>query len=73
LGVAALCREAGVPCVALAGAIEDVDGLMGNEGLTAAFSICNRPMTLEDSMARAAKLLSDAAANLLRAAKSCNA
>jgi glycerate kinase len=73
LGVAALCREAGVPCVALAGAIEDADGLMGNEGLTAAFSICNRPMTLEDSMARAAKLLSDAAANLLRAAKSCNA
>jgi glycerate kinase len=72
-GVAAACREAGVPCVAIAGAIEDADRLMGTDGLTAAFSICNQPMTLEDSMARAAELLSHAAANVLRVAQSCNA
>jgi glycerate kinase len=72
-GVAAACREAGVPCVALAGAIENADRLLGRDGLTAAFSICNRPMTLEDSMARAAGLLSDAAAGVLRVARSCDA
>jgi glycerate kinase len=71
-GVAAACREASVPCIALTGAIEDAERVLGRDGLTAAFSICNQPMSLEDSMARAAELLSDAAASVLRVARSCN-
>jgi glycerate kinase len=66
VGVARLCKEIGVPCVALAGAIgEGADAALG-EGLTAYFPIADRPMTLEQSTHDAARLLSQAAANVMR-------
>jgi glycerate kinase len=64
-GVAAACREAGVPCVALAGACDCEPTKLRAAGVTAAFSIINRPMTLEEAMRDAAPLLRGAAANVM--------
>ncbi|HSV16374.1 MAG TPA: glycerate kinase [Tepidisphaeraceae bacterium] len=69
-GVARLCRELGVPCIALAGSIGDGAEQMISEGLTAHFSICDRPMTMNESCRDARTLLSRVAANVMRAARS---
>ncbi len=66
VGVARVCKEMNVPCVALAGAIAPGAEQAIAEGLTAYFSICDRPMTLDESVGEAAGLLSAAAANLGR-------
>jgi glycerate kinase len=66
VGVARLCKELGVPCVALAGAIGDGADAARDEGLTAYFSVADRPMTLEESTRDAARLLAQAAANVKR-------
>jgi glycerate kinase len=64
-GVAQACRDAGVPCVAIAGGVED--GLdCAALGLAGAFSICNRPMTLEQAVANADKLLQQTAESVVR-------
>jgi glycerate kinase len=65
-GVARLCREAGVPCIALAGSIGDGADRLLSEGLTAYFSICDRPMTLDEACRDVRPLLTRAAANALR-------
>jgi glycerate 2-kinase len=67
-GVAAICRELNVPCIALAGSIEGIEELLGYGGLTAAFSICDRPMSLAESIEKARPLLFRAAANVVRLA-----
>lgn len=56
IGIARACRDAGVPCVCIAGTVEDVKGA-ADEGIVASFSICDRPITLDDSIANAAALL----------------
>lgn len=63
-GVAALANKYHKPVIALCGTI-DVD-LESTDaaGLTAAFSIINKPMNLEDAVAQAETLLMDAAFNL---------
>jgi glycerate kinase len=64
-GVAKVCRDAGVPCVAIAGGVED--GLdCAALGLAGAFSICNRPMTLEQAIANAPELLQQTAESVVR-------
>jgi len=66
IGVSRLCQEAGVPCIALAGAIApDMHAAVGH-GLTAWFSICDGPMTMEHAIADAPRFLSHSAANVLR-------
>ena len=65
-GVARLCRELGVPCLAIAGSIGDQAEKMMAEGLTAYFGICNRPMTLDEAMRNAPDLLATTAANVFR-------
>ncbi len=65
-GVARLCREMGVPCIAIAGSIGDQAEKMMAEGLTAYFGICNRPMTLDEAMRNAPDLLVTTAANVFR-------
>jgi glycerate kinase len=65
IGVARLCREMGVPCVALAGSLgSGLDGAR-KEGLAAWFSICDRPMALADAMREAPLLLARSAENVL--------
>jgi glycerate 2-kinase len=65
-GVARICRDAGVPCVALVGSIGDGAERMHDEGVTAYFSICDRPMGLEEACGDVKRLLEDSAENSLR-------
>lgn len=65
-GVARLCRSAGVPCVALAGAVRGDFSSLYDHGLTAAFAIADGPMTLEESQCRARELLARAADAVVR-------
>jgi glycerate kinase len=66
VGVARLCKEAGVPCVALVGAIGEGADRALSEGISAYASICDRPMTLEESMLDAPRLLASAAEGVVR-------
>jgi len=66
IGVARLCKAAGIPCIALGGSVDpDTEAALA-EGLTAWFSICDGPMTLEQAMADAPGLLARSAANAFR-------
>jgi glycerate kinase len=66
IGVARLCKAAGVPCIALGGSIDrDMEAAIA-EGLTAWFSICDGPMTLEEAMGGSQGLLARSAANVFR-------
>lgn len=66
LGVARLCRDLGVPCIALAGALgDDLDALHA-QGLTAWFSICDRPMELSQAIAAAPRLLANLARQVVQ-------
>jgi glycerate kinase len=71
IGVARLCREAGVPCIALVGSAGPRADHAIAEGLTAWFSIADGPMSEQQSVQSAPRLLAQAAANVLRL-KLCN-
>jgi glycerate kinase len=66
VGVARVAREVACPTIALAGALgpgaEDVLA----EGIDAIFSLCNRPMPLDEALADAARLLESASAQAVR-------
>jgi glycerate kinase len=64
--VAALARQQGAPVVALAGSVIASQMELDALGIAAALSICDGPLTLEESMARAASLLESAAARAMR-------
>jgi glycerate kinase len=65
MGVARLCKQMGVPCVALAGSIEGNLEALRPLGLDAWFSICPAPITLDEAIKQATHLLQNAAANVL--------
>ncbi len=67
--VARACREAGVPCVALAGTVEQGAEAVLERGLSAYFGICDGPMVMEEAMRRAGELLRGTAANVMRVAR----
>lgn len=67
-GVCRRSKAAGVPVVALTGAIESGVAELIGQGMTACFSICNAPMTQKEAQARAFELLSALAFNVVRAA-----
>ena len=66
IAVARLCRDAGVPCVVLAGSLGEGLDDAHTEGVTAAFSIIDRPSTLNDASERAAELLQRSTEQVLR-------
>jgi glycerate 2-kinase len=67
VGVAKLCKDVGIPCIAIAGAV-DLAAREKLRGLfSACFSICNGPMDLDESMRRAAELLTFTGMNVLKA------
>jgi glycerate kinase len=66
VSVARLCRELNVPCVALAGAVDDGADAALAEGVTSYFSICDRPMPVDDAIRDAARLLEDTSHRVLR-------
>ena len=65
-GVAALAARHRVPAIAIAGALEPGYETLHDEGLTAAFSLCNGPMTLEAALQNAAALLDATAFAVIR-------
>jgi glycerate kinase len=66
IGVARLCKELGIPCVALVGAVgEGADRALA-EGITQYLEIGDRPMPLAEAIARAPELLQGAAERLMR-------
>lgn len=65
-GVARACREAGVPCVALAGAVRGDPAGLAEAGLTAAFSSTLRPSSLAEALADAEANIACAAEQIVR-------
>ena len=67
VGVARRAREKGVPVVALAGSVEEgAEAQLRPEGLTAALSIVNGPLSVEEAMRGGYRLLCDAAERAMR-------
>ena len=67
VGVARLARSFGCPTLALAGTIGPGAEAVLNEGISAYFSICPRPIPFELAVADAALLLENAAEQVVRA------
>lgn len=65
-GVARLAKPLGIPVVALAGELGRGYEKLFPLGLTAAFPLCARPMTLAEAMGQAEALLTQAAENVAR-------
>ena len=65
-GVGLLAKEIGVPVIGLSGAVKVSLSTMQKMGLTACFSICNRPMTLKRSIGEAESLLTETAAQVMK-------
>ncbi|THE11333.1 glycerate kinase [Bacillus timonensis] len=65
-GITRLCNPRGIPVIAVCGQV-DADGTMIDRlGLTAAFSITNGPMDLDEAMLHTSKLLSSKSEQILR-------
>jgi glycerate kinase len=58
-----MCDDEGVPCIAIVG-VSDEEAII--KGLTAYFSICNKPMSMDESFARATCLIQAAASNCVK-------
>ena len=66
-GVAKKAQAAGVPVIALVGALADgAEAALRNEGLTAALCIQEGPISMEEAMQQTYRLLGDAAERTLR-------
>ena len=66
IGVSQLCRELGIPCVAVVGSIGEGAEIALHKGLSGWICICDRPMKLEEALRDAPALVERAAANLMR-------
>ncbi|NLJ80671.1 MAG: glycerate kinase, partial [Firmicutes bacterium] len=66
LGVGRRCRALGVPAVALAGTVLQEAEILHQEGISAYFSICGGPLSLEQAINSGAELLENQAAQVLR-------
>ena len=65
-GVAARAKAAGIPCLAIAGGVGPGAEALHEVGVTAYFSICDGPMTLDDAFENAAELAERAGEQLGR-------
>lgn len=65
-GVAQLGKKYQVPVIALAGMVSADLAELYNQGLTSAFAIANRPMSLDESKANAAQLLTETSEQIMR-------
>ncbi len=68
-GVAKLAKKYEVPVIALAGKLEGSFEKLHNQGVTSIFSIADRPMSMEESKNRAAKLLAGTTEQIMRMLK----
>jgi glycerate kinase len=67
VGVASLARALGCPALAVVGSIGPGAEAVLDAGVTAYFSICPGPISLDDAIARAPELIESATAQALRA------
>lgn len=65
-GVATVAQKSGVPVVLIAGSIGEGVETLYKYGVTSIFCMVNRPMTLEDAMLNAKKLLTDITERIVR-------
>jgi len=66
-GVARMAREAGVPCIAVAGSVGEGLEPLHEMGIDAVFSLCPGPITLEQAMSRTSTLVARITEQALRA------
>ncbi len=67
VGVAKLCKQVGIPCIAMSGSVELEAEKKLRDIFSACFSICSGPMELSEAMKRAPELLTFAGMNVLKA------
>ena len=65
-GVASMCKALDIPCVALVGSIGEGADRCLDLGITSYFSICSRPLSLDEAMRDAESLLIDVTARIMR-------
>lgn len=65
-GIARVCKKYHIPLIALAGMVSGDLTRLYELGLTSAFAIANRPMTLDDSKNKAGELLSSTSEQIVR-------
>jgi glycerate 2-kinase len=65
-GVGAAAKRRGIPCVAIAGSVGGGVTDLVKTGIIAVFSLCSRPMTLDEALSDAAALLGVAAEQVVR-------
>lgn len=71
-GVAAMAKRHGVPVLVITGKIgENIEGIY-DLGVSSVFSIVNKPMSLEDAIKNAPKLIESCVRNIMSAVKSFN-
>ncbi|EPC02869.1 hypothetical protein L861_23955 [Litchfieldella anticariensis FP35 = DSM 16096] len=66
IGIARAAKAQGVPCVVLAGRLGQEWQAAYAEGVTAAFTLADGPMSLDDALSRCGELLVDRAENIVR-------
>jgi glycerate kinase len=65
-GVGAAASRQCIPCVAIAGGVGEGIASLTDVGIIAVFSLCSRPMALDDAMLQAEELLAAAAEQVTR-------
>lgn len=65
-GVAKVAKSLGIPCVAIAGSVGEGIGSLHECGITAVFSLINRPMSLQAAIEHSEDLLSSIAEQIVR-------
>ncbi|MBF9296753.1 glycerate kinase [Mammaliicoccus sciuri] len=68
-GIAQIAKSYQIPVIAIGGTVEMPLSALHEQGLTAAFSIANGPMTLEDAMNNGDKLIEQQTEQIFRALK----
>ncbi|CAG7913811.1 Glycerate 3-kinase [Mammaliicoccus sciuri] len=68
-GIAQIAKSYDIPVIAIGGTVEMPLSALHEQGLTAAFSIANGPMTLEDAMNNGDKLIEQQTEQIFRALK----
>ena len=64
--VARHARAAGIPCIVIAGSLGDGTDTLDDIGITAAYSLCRGPVSLEDAMLNAASHLQETATQVIK-------
>lgn len=66
-GVGRAAQAAGIPCLAICGAVGDGLADLRDSGIDAVFSICNEPMSLDDAIQQTPDLLAECTEQVVRA------